>query len=829
MTNTKLLLLFLFVLPWNAFSQVEAIEVFQQPQYIQKSSSVQKALITLPFFDDFAYPYTTPLPSLWQDSDAYVNRAFAKNTVTIGVASLDAMDKNGQLHANVNTSAKPADYITSRPINLKTYEIIYASDRIYHKEGVNLVLLSDSYYLYNDEIETFIPATQGVTYKAGDTIYQKNGESYSAIQDSLYDYNKQYIIGSYNREHQIADYTLADSLALSFYFQAGGIVDEPEATDSLVLEFYAPYDTTGIFINEISAHGIELYNATDSIYSFEGSFLLFEPLESCLEKDSLRYYKIQESIAIAPFSFLVLSPVQFGVDSFTVAYAYLYNKDTVLIDSITLQEPLGNDITYARIPDGNPIWSYTASESLGDNNPAWIHMWSTSEKTGDTFMSAYIPIIEERYLVKGFKFRFMNYASLSNDVSHARNEDFWHLDMILLDAGRSAENKKVPDVAFASEITPLYTKYKAMPIAHFANVTYNDFRLSIPAIFTNFDSEYRKVKFHFSVKKNHADEKLDFSTYEADIPPYTTAEERDNLTDFDIDFFDFIANDVDIYDEASYEFQYYFTDNSNPLYSQYRWNDTCRSTLTLANYYAYDDGTPEAGYGLREAPMGKVAYRFDMLQKDTIKSIGMYFNPTLLGTATTFNLCIWTNNNGYPGELVYYSPSEKTQYADGLYEFTQYDIKPECITNGAENLILEKSFFIGWEQPNDVLLNIGIDLNASLSNRLFYNLGFEWENSVQTGALLIRPYFGNYTAQTDVHEIASTSTTFIYPSICTETIHISSNDAVLKTEIYTVTGIKILESTESDIQIAHLPNGYYEAIIYTERDTHSVHRFIIAK
>ena len=59
----------------------------------------------------------------------------------------------------------------------------------------------------------------------------------------------------------------------------------------------------------------------------------------------------------------------------------------------------------------------------------------------------------------------------------------------------------------------------------------------------------------------------------------------------------------------------------------------------------------------------------------------MYFNPTMLENAVTFNLCVWANDNGYPGELLYYSPSEIVQYAEGMYQFVDYEIKPENIVS----------------------------------------------------------------------------------------------------------------------------------------------------
>lgn len=822
--------IFSILLSLFSYGQQEVLVPIIEKDITLKSYNTEEpvSLKTLPFFDDFAYPYSMPLPSLWQKSDAFVNNAFAKNMKTIGVVSLDAMGAEGKLHADVSTSARVSDYLTSQPINLKSYELVYASDKLYRKDGLSFVLLDDTYYIYDKERDLYLSATQGGAYYAGDTIYIKNADVYSPIQDSIYDETKQYIDGSYTCERKWYDYQLEDSLALSFYYQSGGFVDQPESTDSLVLEYYVPYDTCGLFINEICSSGVELYNATDSVVSLAGYFLLYSSLDEILEKDSLSTFVLPEMV-ISPYRHYVVWAKDYLADSIQAAVAYLYSPDTVLVDSVVLDEKLGTGYGYARMTDGDPTWSYTATLTMGDVNPSWIWIWSNSEKTNDQFVPVYMPIENKSYLVKGFRFRFKNYTSLSNDESHARNEDFWHLDMIWLNAHREKEHIDVPDVAFSSGISPLYSRYKALPMSHFSQVGSGDFKMTILAKFTNFDSLYRKAKFNLSVKKEHTGDALMFSTYEADIPPATTVSERDVLTEFDVDFFDFIADDIGVYDEGTYDFLYYFTDKNNPLYSQYRWNDTCRVALTLSNYYAYDDGTPEAGYGLRDAPMGRVAFKFDILQEDTLKAISTYFNPTMMDQATTFNLCVWDNDNGVPGELLYYSPSERVAYGDGLYSFVDYEIKPENIMSGQESLVVGKTFFVGWEQPNDVLLNMGIDMNQSLNNRLYYNLGFEWENSVQKGALLLRPIFGLYTPKTSVQDTKKRSVAIV-PTVAQSEVSIVGDVSELSmVTVVDVLGNVVLETSNRRFSVLGLTNGLYMVRMIDTEGNLSVCKMIVVK
>lgn len=822
-------ILFLLLYSCGLHAQFEELSPLTGESYELKSQSKSlSSLKTLPFFDDFAYPYAKPISSLWEDGDVYVNSSFAKNLVTIGVASFDAMDSNGKLHENVSTTPRVSDFLTSLPINLKNYELVFASDKLYKKDGSSFTLLDDSYYLYDENTGSYVTVTQGVAYYAGDTLFKKQDEAYVACQDSIFDESKNYISGSYNCEHIWNEYQLEDSLALSFYYQSGGYVDSPDVNDSLVLEYYVPYDTTGIFINEISNFGVEIYNATDSVLSLNGYFLLFDTLSN-IAKDSLKNFKLSD-VVVSSFQHCVISPSIFGIDTLKKAYAFLYSPDMTLVDYINLGDKLTSEMSYARMTDGNPTWSFTSTVTLGECNPSWKWIWATTEKTNDTFVPVYLPLDLPSYLVKGFRFRFKNYVSLSNDKSHARNEDFWHLDVIWLNSNRSSEKRNVPDVAFASEVSALYSKYKAVPMSHFVNVEEKDFRMTILAKFSNFDVDYRKIKFNFSVEKLHTGDKLAFATYETDIPAEFTVSESDVLADFiDDDVVpQFIMEDATAYKEGVYEFLYYFIDKNNPLYSQYRWNDTCRSKLTLSNYYAYDDGTPEAGYGLRDAPMGRVAFKYDILQSDTLKAISTYFNPTLNETPTTFNLCVWANDGGKPGELLYYSPGERVKYVDGMFQFVDYEINPANIVSGSEALVVGKTFFIGWEQPNDVLLNMGIDMNATLNNRLFYNLGFEWENSVQKGALLLRPIFDFYEPKTDVENIESNDVT-VYPTIAESQVSVISEDEIAMISVYDLSGNCMLRTTNTNFSVQSFSDGVYVVYVLTAAGQTKVCKFVVAK
>ncbi|MFT4685555.1 MAG: hypothetical protein ACJATN_000697 [Neolewinella sp.] len=83
--------------------------------------SINVAPVGLPFFDDFAYDGVRPNPALWQDDDVLINRNFAQDPPSIGVATFDGVDVTGQPYEGGNGGQRTVvrDYLTSSPVNLR--------------------------------------------------------------------------------------------------------------------------------------------------------------------------------------------------------------------------------------------------------------------------------------------------------------------------------------------------------------------------------------------------------------------------------------------------------------------------------------------------------------------------------------------------------------------------------------------------------------------------------------------------------------------------------------------------------------------------------------
>ncbi len=87
----------------------------------QESSAFRRLgddTLNLPFKDDFYNNSVYPDAHLWVDSNAYINTTYPIAPPSIGVATLDGLNKNGSPYNTSTTAVGEADFLTSKPIRL---------------------------------------------------------------------------------------------------------------------------------------------------------------------------------------------------------------------------------------------------------------------------------------------------------------------------------------------------------------------------------------------------------------------------------------------------------------------------------------------------------------------------------------------------------------------------------------------------------------------------------------------------------------------------------------------------------------------------------------
>jgi hypothetical protein len=563
--------------------------------------------IKLPFFDDFHQTWIYPLSSRWEDEEAYVNSNFGYRSANVGVATLDALDSKGKLHANASQFAFMADSLTSRPIRLDS---------------------------------VFYPAPRAITR--------------------------------------------ADSIYLSFYYQPQGRANDPEEFDSLILQFG--------------------YYTGDSIFAYTYDSIWV----------NLSDY-IHEADTVFPGDTIFSPEGQCNEGLYIIADDYYFYNDIIQLpcDSVFIPEF------------------------------KWKRVWSSKGMSLEEFHDQYgvysrqvmIPVKDSvKYFNQDFQFRFINFASLASDNSPSwrSNCDQWNLDYIYLNIGRSYKDTVYRDVTFVERAPSMLKSYEAMPYNQYFDNPVNELKPNLELVITNLDSTIFNSGYFYRV-------------YQVDGPfEYLYPGGNCNLFPVFVNGYQNCIScaahacppvsfifPISTADSAEFEIRHYIIGDITP-------SDTIGDTISFRqkffNYYAYDDGTPEEGYGL--TPSGaKLAYRFKLNVRDTLRAVQMFFNHTQNdANEQFFNLMVWQDNNGKPGDVIYSQLNEKVEYSPNLLGFHTYMLDTPIPVNGV--------FYIGWEQQGAQNLNIGYDRYNDASQNIFYNATGEWFQSIYQGALMMRPMLG---------------------------------------------------------------------------------------
>ncbi len=124
------------------------IEKNRQYQLDQRRPAVERVggTLSLPFFDDFSrYSLPTTDPNIpasyqrWEDDQARINNTFAISPITIGVATLEGLDRTGYPYDFENEfSEGPTDTLTSLPINLSGFTEFDNVYLVFHYQGGGL-------------------------------------------------------------------------------------------------------------------------------------------------------------------------------------------------------------------------------------------------------------------------------------------------------------------------------------------------------------------------------------------------------------------------------------------------------------------------------------------------------------------------------------------------------------------------------------------------------------------------------------------------------------------------------------------------------------------
>jgi hypothetical protein len=403
------------------------------------------------------------------------------------------------------------------------------------------------------------------------------------------------------------------------------------------------------------------------------------------------------------------------------------------------------------------------------NGSFWVEKWSSFGVAMLEFEKEVIIIDSAQYLTNDFKFRFRNYATISGNFDH------WHIDYLVINELLNvSDTTELNDVSFVYSSPSFLNRYYEMPWTHFLNNEATELKDSIDVILRN-NSASVNVDFQFNVYENNSQ-----------IYHYPIIGVSRNVTILDYDTignFSFTNPPIDIQsnifnsfelDSASFLVQYIIKTSNSDIKN----NDTLYHDQNFLSHFAYDDKSAESAYGINTNG-AMLAYEFKLNRPDTLRAIQMYF-PQMLDSVSDipFKLTIWKDINGQ-GNVLYQQDVYPVHTENGNYHTYYLDSLFQLVG----------TFYVGWEQTTDDLLNIGLDKNNNANEYMYYNVGSGWLNSSYLGSWMIRPIL---SMNQIVSNVPNKNNTYrVYPNPATHNLFIESTDNSNLISIYTLNGILI--------------------------------------
>jgi hypothetical protein len=431
----------------------------------------------------------------------------------------------------------------------------------------------------------------------------------------------------------------------------------------------------------------------------------------------------------------------------------------------------------------------------------WYSVWNSPGNNYADFKAVIIKIDQARFLKKGFRFRFTNYASLSAnliDPSMVSNCDQWNIDYVLLDKNRNSGDTIYADVAFRYPLRSLLNSHEAMPWKQFIEIYYQEMGSTIPIHYRNNDIIERNVTRKFQIWDVYNDALSGgFSAGATNISPLTSVDYDASHT------YTFISNNSD---SALFKITcWLMTDDFDP-----KENDTLVYYQHFGNYFAFDDGSAESGYGVNGlgSRNAMVAYRFKSFIQDTLRAISICFNDSYMNSnLRSFDLMVWDNSDGRPGNILYSLEEIMVEQGDEINGFHTYILPSGVAVNN--------TFYIGWRQRSETFMNAGIDINTPHNGKQYYWINGNWNLSQIKGSLMIRPIVGP-SLSTSVNDIIynDKNTLHFWPNPARDYITIDPGDSqfseLVYISIYDLQGRRLINVPYSGkIDISSLNEGLY--------------------
>lgn len=438
---------------------------------------------------------------------------------------------------------------------------------------------------------------------------------------------------------------------------------------------------------------------------------------------------------------------------------------------------------------------------------SWIQVWSKGGSSASSpFEQVMIPIKDTGYLHSGFQFMFTTYSRQVGNANH------WHLDYVYINTERRRDSTSFADYAIQTTPTPLLKNYYEMPYSHF---------IINPAAESADSVNFKISNLHNSlyvIEAKHTERfgsnilvNTNFATNSANLPAFGSTRRRLNA----YNFYSSLSGPLPVVIDREIRIRV-----SGALNKEQS-NDSIVLQQRFYDYFAYDDGTAEQGFGFDHLTNpsnieGEIAYKFTLSKADTLYAIATHFNRSVFDVSReTFTFRVWQSiaepGSGGSDVLLYESEFFSPQYVDQINKFSIHYLDTTLVLPAGD-------FYIGWYQRSMFNLNVGWDRNSGnidnpnkTSDKLFYKLFGEWSNAnLPYGTLMMRPYVGSTRdIVANVNEVHSNNSQLnFYPNPATRKI--SFTQELAEINIVDLHGKTVLQASGvEELNVEDLVPGMY--------------------
>ncbi|MBS1782610.1 MAG: T9SS type A sorting domain-containing protein [Bacteroidetes bacterium] len=406
-------------------------------------------------------------------------------------------------------------------------------------------------------------------------------------------------------------------------------------------------------------------------------------------------------------------------------------------DSIYLSfffQPQGNGFAPDR-PDSLMLYFKNSTDK-------WIKVWATTDSTLRPFKQVMIGVTDNSFFHAGFQFRFVNKASIN------LNDDIWNVDYVRMNAGRNINDTAINDITTTIQPTNLLNDLTSMPYRHFKANTNKELATQHSFWGMNWFNTQQSVVYGYQAREANSNTVL-FSgtTNNGSLGSYAS-----NQYTFPTYSPNYTSGNP--YQRVVFENKYFL---GNPATSDPKINDTIIFQQIFDNYLAYDDGTAEKSYFLKQFATlpAKTAIEFHLNQPDTLRGIAIYFGRQVpMAFSKFFDVTVYGDIavNGGSNNILYTNPASFLPgYVDTINHFWNYRFDTLVALPAG-------TFYVGTTQPaqsGSDSLYFGLDVNRVGGNHLYVDYQGFWQPSVVQGALMIRPLLGQPIIGTEVQKIVS--------------------------------------------------------------------------